>query len=143
VQGYKQINRGASMSGIFVGEYFYDSTDKVCKLCGSPVWDVYGDFYICLKCKKDLFEENVSKQNPYCSPKVYVGYESQKNDGQVEYIADTDENTMIFNNVAEAKKYLIDVGLVSKNIFKSLGVEFYSFDDFYFIDQVEENYYVT
>ena len=131
------------MSGIFRGEYFYDSTNKICKICGSPVWDAYGNFYVCLKCKKELGEEDVCKQNPHYLPKVFIGYESKKDDNEFEYIVDSSGNIMIFKNEAEAKKYLIDVGLVSKNIFKSLGVEFYSFDDFYFIDQVEENHYVT
>jgi len=130
------------MSGIFVGEFFYDSTNKICKICSSPVWDAYGDFYVCLKCKKNLSDKDVLKQNPYNYSSVVVGYYGQENNNELKYIVDSTGNTMIFKNVFEAKNYLIDCGLVKKTIYKNLNIELYHFNDFYFIDQVQEGCYV-
>jgi len=130
------------MSGIFMGEYFYDRTDKVCKICGSSVWDAYGDFYICLNCKKNLFEEDVLKQNSHYSPSIIIGYDdNKKDDSEIKYVIDSTGNTIIFKDEVEAKKYLVNCGLVRKTTFKSMGVDLYCFNDFYFIDQIQENCY--
>ena len=116
------------MSGIFIERDWYESTNRICRRCRSPVWKSDNPKYSfqCLECDEDLFEFETDEQCPDYSPKViiarYVGGITL-NVG-LEYVLDDDKNELVFNGQPEAETFLLSMGVASEDLEFMYFIEF-------------------
>jgi Zn finger protein HypA/HybF involved in hydrogenase expression len=97
------------LNGIFARGIWYESTDKKCRRCGSPVWhsDLPQYDYQCFRCDEDLYAVEVEAQSPdYHSRVVVAKHIEDITLNPFQFLIDSGGNLVIFDNQAEAEKFL-------------------------------------
>lgn len=106
------------MSGIFHEGRWYESTDMVCRRCGSPVYesDIPEYRYQCFGCDEDFYSFEVKEQDALYLPPVMVARPVHGITGSeaLEYLLDDNGEPRIFQNQAEAKAFLLFHGFIGK-----------------------------
>ncbi len=108
------------MSGIFHEGRWYENTDKVCRRCGSPVYesDTPGYSYQCFGCDENFYSFEVDEQDGLYLPPVKVARPVYGITGikALEYLLDEYGEPRIFRNQPEAEAFLLAHGYIIDNL---------------------------
>lgn len=115
------------MSGIFHEGRWYESTDMVCRRCGSPVYESDNPEYRyqCFGCDEDFYSFEIDEQNALYLPPVMVArpVHGITINGELEYLLDEYGEPRIFQNQPEAEAFLLAHGLISEDLEQVYFVE--------------------